>query len=282
MKTVQTTGRDREGNEGDLTLRVEAPSGATRSRAQVYRAKVYGEALDAGAKMSQQIQALLRRARLWDDDMERRHDELRRKILDGEKLLETKRHPDGKPVRLREAKEVALSISHARADLQALLSVGNEARANTADALASQAEFNFFVANCTVYVGGKWDGYPYFTRDGLTPSVDAYLERSDEKAARDAASALADLLYGTELEILSRLPEYVFLKKYNFVDDKLRLIDEQGRLVDEKGRLVNEDGLLVDGEGHLVDADGNRRAEDGSYLPEEGASFLDDDGNPVD
>jgi hypothetical protein len=88
------------------------------------------------------------------------------------------------------------------------------------------------------------------------------------------------MLYGLDNDYESNLPENKFLKKFKFVDDKLRLVDKKGRLIDAEGRLIDESGRFIDEEGNFVDKYGNRVTSDGDYLVD-AQPFLDENGNPV-
>jgi hypothetical protein len=110
--------------------------------------------------------------------------------------------------------------------------------------------------------------------------MEDYLNRATEQVAVLGAQNLANMLYGLDSDYENNLPENKFLKKYKFVDDKLRLIDKQGRLIDEEGRLIDESGRFINDKGEFVDKFGNRVDFDGNYVVEF-KPFLDDDGNPI-
>jgi hypothetical protein len=110
--------------------------------------------------------------------------------------------------------------------------------------------------------------------------MEDYLNRSTESVALMAAQNLANMLYGLDNDYESNLPENKFLKKYKFVDEKLRLVDKKGRLIDNEGRLIDESGRYVDENGSFVDKFGNKVDADGEYIVEQ-QPFLDDDGKPI-
>jgi hypothetical protein len=88
------------------------------------------------------------------------------------------------------------------------------------------------------------------------------------------------MIYGLDNNYEANLPENKFLKKYKFVDDKLRYINKNNQLTDRDGRLVDEQGRFIDKAGNFVDKYGNRVDSEGEYIAEF-KPFLDDDGNPV-
>jgi hypothetical protein len=115
---------------------------------------------------------------------------------------------------------------------------------------------------------------PYFN------NMEDYLNKSTDKVAILGAQNLANMLYGLDNDYESNLPENKFLKKYHFVDEKLRLIDKKGRLIDSEGRLVDENGRFIDDQNNFIDKFGNRVNDDGEYVVET-QPFLDDDGKPI-
>jgi hypothetical protein len=267
--------KDEDGNEVETVLAVKPPSAQIKQQARLIHAKAYREAVEAGAMLREQLETQLRKSDLWDDQRQAEFDKLRTAILDGEKKLAKK------GIKLKEARQLAIDISKHRIDLQDLLSQRNRIDVNTADAIADQAQFNFFVAACTVYNDGKWENKPFFTKDGEHVSVDSYIDQSTDEVGLLAATKLGEMMYGSEKEMLAKLPENQFLTKYKFVDSDFHLVNEKGDRVDEQGRLVDKDGRYVNEKGEYVDTDGNLVDKDGRYVESENDFFLDDDGNPI-
>jgi hypothetical protein len=280
-KVFETTGINEDKVEGPLKLAVKAPSARNKADAQLYRAKTYSEAVRAGAMLRAELNKYLRDRELWDDKQEAEFERLRKSVVEGEKVLETKRHPDGRPVRLSEAREIALRVRREREALQGLLGVRNGIDANTADAIADNASFNFLVAACTVYQEGRFVGKPYFTTDAIIGSVDVYIERGSEQVAIDAATNLSELLYGSEKDLLEKLPENQFLKQFKFVNEDLQLVNKDGHLISESGKLIDKEGYYVNEDGHRIDIEGNLVTDDGRYVADSEAYFLDDEDNPI-
>lgn len=268
MKTVFKTKVD----DKEVELAVFLPSAKVKQHGKLVHARAYNDAVQAGAMLREELEGHLRKSRLWDDERQAEYDRLRHILLDGEKRLARKN------MKLKEARQLALDMSRARLDLQELLAQRNRVDQNTADAIADQAQFNYFVASCTVYNDSD---KPFFTSNGEHPNTDVYVERGMEQSSIDAATKLSELMFGNERDILEKLPENQFLKKYKFVDDDYHLINDKGKRVDEKGRLVDEEGRFIDEHGEYVDADGVRVDEDGRYIVEEEGFFLDDDGKPI-
>jgi hypothetical protein len=265
------TVKGEDGRDKAVRLAVRPPSAQVKQAGRLVHGKAYNDAVQAGVMLREELEGHLRKSRLWDDERQAEYERLRKAILDGERRLAKG------GLRLKEARSVALAMTRARSDLQDLLAQRNRVDSNTADAIADQAQFNYFVASCTVYDD---TGKPFFTADGEHPSVDVYVERGTEEAAITAANKLSEIMFGSDREIRAKLPENQFLRRFNFIDEEFHLIDAKGRRVDEEGRLVDSEGRFVNEAGEYVDADGNRVDADGRYVVEE-APFLDDDGNPI-
>lgn len=231
-------------------LAVRPPSADVRTQATMHRLAVYGEAVGRRIMVKQELETHLRRMNLWDDEKERAFRLLRDLLVEKQGVLARG------GVKKSEAREAAIQARGARRMIEDLTSPRLVIERNTADALADQAQFEYLVAHCTTHDDGPREGLPYFTIDGVHPSLEAYRERAVEDDGGAAAGAFADLYYGEVAEA----PEDAFLKKYGFAD-------AQGRLVDAQGRLVDADGALVDEEGYLLGADAEP----------EFVEFLDDD-----
>jgi hypothetical protein len=261
-----------DANGQPVTLAVESPSAHVKNNARFAYARAWSDALKKGAMLLAKLDSYLREQEIWDDTREAEYERLVTALREGENKLR------GGNIKLGEAKAIALKMSTDRAELAALVSVRNEIEANTAEKLAESHQFNFLVAHCTVYDDS---GKPYFTKDGMNHSVEDYVERGTEPAAIAAATKLAEMMYGTDADVLGKLPENVFLKTYGFVNDKYQLVNKQGKLVDEDGRLIDENGRYINEAGEFVNARGERVDDSGRTLVEF-KPFLDDEtGEPV-
>lgn len=202
---------------------------------------------------------------LWDDEKQAKFTGLQKELAEGEKRLAKGGFG------LKEAKDLAIKMKSVRDDIRDLISVRTSLDNHSAEGQADNARFNYLVSACVVYNSSK---EPCFK------NMEDYLNRSTEEVALLGAQHLANMLYGLDNDYENNLPENKFLKKYKFVDEKLRLIDKRGRLIDEDGRLVNEEGRYIDEEGNLVDKYGNKVDEDGEFVVD-AEPFLDEDGNPI-
>jgi hypothetical protein len=227
--------------------------------------RTFSSAINSGAIIRERLDDVLREQGLWSDEKDRKYQTLRREILDAE--LKIKKGG----IRLLEGKQLALDIKAKRSEMVDMLMSRNNLDSNTAEGQADNMRFNYLVSACLVY---KKTNKPYFK------NLEDYLNKAVEPLSVEAARQLYNLLYRTSDNMENDLTENRFLKRFNFVDDKLRLINEDGRLVDENGRLIDENGRFIDEDGDFVDVDGNPVTEDGEYLVDE-MPFLDEDGEPI-
>jgi hypothetical protein len=231
--------------------------------------KVYNQAFTDAIKSKSVVRAklddLLQDQGLWNDEKQAKFSSLQKELLEGEKRLAK----GGFSV--NEAKDLAIKMKSLRDEIRDLISVRTSLDNHSAEGQADNSRFNYLVSVCLVYNDTK---QPYFS------SLEDYLNRSSEEVALLGAQNLANMLYGLDNDYESNLPENKFLKKYKFVDEKLRLVDKKGRLIDAEGRLIDEQGRFIDEYGNYVDKFGSKIDKDGEYIVEQ-QPFLDDNGNPI-
>lgn len=252
-----------DGNEKEFL--VKSPTLENQREAQKVYNQAFTDAIKSKSVVRAKLDELLEDQGLWNDEKQAKFTLLQKELLEGEKRLAK----GGFSV--NEAKDLAIKMKRIRDDIRDLISVRTSLDNHSAEGQADNARFNYLVSVCVVYNDTK---QPYFN------SLEDYLNRSTEPVALMAAQNLANMLYGLDNDYESNLPENKFLKKYKFVDEKLRLVDKKGRLIDSEGRLIDESGRFVDENGNFVDKFGNRVDADGEYIVEQ-QPFLDDDGKPI-
>lgn len=259
-KTFKTTIEDKE-----VEFVVRSPSLNEQREGQKIYNQAFSDAVKAKAIVRARMDDLLKEQGLWDESKQAELTRLQQEVLDGERALAKGGIP------LRQAREVAIDMKKARGAIRELISVKTSLDNHSAEGQADNARFNYLVSACLVY---KDNNQPYYR------SLEDYLSRSSESVAILAAQNLANMLYGLDNDYETNLPENKFLKKFKFVDDKLRFINKEGKLVDQEGRLIDENGRYINADGEFVDKNGNRVDANGDYVVES-QPFLDDDGNPV-
>lgn len=253
------------GSEKDTEFLVKTPSINDQREAQKVYNQAFTDAIKSKCVVRAKMDELLEDQGLWNQDKQIKFTKLQQDILDSERKLAKG------GISLREAREIAIQMKKDREEVRSLISVRTSLDNHSAEGQADNARFNYLVSVCLVYNDSK---QPYFS------NMEDYLNRSNEEVAIVAAQHLASMLYGLDNDYELNLPENKFLKKYKFIDDKLRYINKEGKLTDAEGRLVDENGRYIDGEGNFVDKFGNRVDKDGEYVVEH-QPFLDDDGKPI-
>jgi len=250
----------------DVEFLVKTPSINDQREAQKIYNQAFTDAIKSKCVVRAKMDDLLEEQGLWNQDKQIKFNKLQQDILDSERKLAKG------GISLKEARNIAIQMKRDRDEIRSLIAVRTSLDNHSAEGQADNARFNYLVSVCLVY--NNVEKQPYFN------SMEDYLNRSNEEVAIVAAQHLASMLYGLDNDYELNLPENKFLKKYKFIDDKLRYINKDGRLTDADGRLVDENGRYVDEQGNFVDKFGNRVDKDGEYVVE-AQPFLDDDGQPV-
>jgi hypothetical protein len=244
---------------------VRSPTLENQREAQKVYNQDFTDAIKSKSVVRAKLDDLLEDQGLWNDEKQAKFTELQRELLEGEKRLAKGGFS------LNEAKDLAIKMKSVRDEIRDLISVRTSLDNHSAEGQADNARFNYLVSVCLVYNETKQTVYK---------NMEEYLNNSTDKVAISGAQNLANMLYGLDNDYESNLPENKFLKKFKFIDDKLRLVDKKGRLIDKDGRLIDESGRFVDEEGNFIDKFGNKVDKDGEYVVDS-QPFLDDDGNPI-
>lgn len=265
MTQVEIKSVNSEGKEVELI--VKKPSPKNIREAELVYNKTVRKALETGSMLRGKMNDFLTEQNVWNEEKEAKYQGLINSISESENILK------GGGITLKKAKDLALELRKLRGELRDLISERQSYDTVTAEGQGDNARFNYLVAVCTFNKGG-----------GLTwASVDEY-DDSREPYAVDAASALAKMIYGLDVDYDDKLPENQFLKKYKFVREDLKLVNKDGHLVDEEGRLINEEGRFVayreDGTQYFVNKMGEEVDANGNSI-HKSLPFLDDDGNPI-
>ena len=262
-KKVKIESTDADGKKKVVAVR--SPTPKDRNEAQLHYLKAFRTSLESGAILRQKLEDYLREQGIWDDEKQKRYESIINDISDGERKLSSG------GIKLSEARDVAISMRQSRFEFRELVAERTGMDTNTAESRADNASFDYLVSVCVVDPD---------TSKPIFANVDEYQENADQPFMAEAAGKLAERLYQLDPDYDKSLPENVFLTKYKFADDDLRLINKDGQMVDLDGKLVNKDGRYIDTEGNLIDKDGNPVDEEGNLVVDF-SPFLDDDGKPV-
>jgi hypothetical protein len=266
MKTRSFTAKIKvDDQEKDVEFLVRSPSLNDQREAQKIYNQAFTDAIKSKSVVRAKLDDLLEDQGLWNDEKQAKFTSLQKELLDGEKRLAKGGFG------LTEAKDLAVKMKSIRDEIRDLISVRTSLDNHSAEGQADNSRFNYLVSVCVVYNDSK---EPYFK------NMEDYLNRSTEQVALLGAQNLANMLYGLDNDYEKNLPENKFLKKYRFVDDRLRLIDKKGRLIDAEGRLLDDQGRYIDENGNYIDKFGNKVDNKGDFIVEP-EPFLDENGNPV-
>jgi hypothetical protein len=226
-KSIRVT-YNQDGKE--LAVIVKRPTHTQLTEANLYAASIFNRARQTGVCLRSQIDDWLEEQKLWTKEdrvkVEKMEKELNKKV----ERLASGKDDDGKNMKLSEARKLALEIKWDRWRLNLLQIQRREYDQYTVEGQTENARFDCLASLCILDEEGN----------RLFKSVDDYYDSADEQHITDAASKLANMMFGHE-EWEKKLPENQFLVKHKLVDDNGRLIDKQGRFIDSEGKLVTEE-----------------------------------------
>ncbi len=249
-----------------IKIDVCTPNGQVTQDAKLHYMVVFGKAIANKIPIRSKLDDYLIEQGIWSEEKEKQLNAMSLEINEKLRML------DAGNIKLSAARKLALEVKGLRQDIRELVARKTELDANTAEGMAENEKFAYLVAACTVY---NSNGERYFK------NLDDYYARSDDSVAMIASYKLMTMLYSGISEYEKNLPENDFLRKYKFIDDKLRLINKDGHYIDEEGRLIDEQGRFVNEQNEPVDIAGNRVNVDGVAVASEKKPFLDDDGNAL-
>jgi hypothetical protein len=267
MKKLKFETKDVNGEK--LELEVRLPTAQEKAKARVIHARVWREVANGGAILRDELDSFLKERGLWGQTQQDEYDRISKEIRD--KVVTLQKGGNAGLTR-KTGRALALEIRDLRGKMSEIVSKRNAADNNTAEAIADQAQFNYFISACTLQTSsaGVYAGKTYWS------SYDNFVENSDADAAYDASMKFYELQNPREeTKEEDLLPEIKFLRDNKFTNSEDKFIDSQGRLTDEEGRLINEKGRFINEEGQYVNLDNNLVDEAGNILVES-APLLDD------
>jgi hypothetical protein len=208
----------------------------------------FKKAVENGAILKKSLDDHMRKQGLWDDEKQEEYLDLIKKTADLEYRIKS-----GFYKKASELKEKALELRKIRNRTSEMLSARNSMDSVTAEGLAENEQFNYYVTVCV---------YDYLTQRPVFTSVQDYEDKGDSGLAVTCAEKFANYFYGLEENFQDTLFENKVLKKLNLLDKKGYLVDRQGRRVDEEGNLLNDEGARVDAEGNRIDINNNPILDD--------------------
>lgn len=216
-----------DGNE--IEVMAKKPTNADYNDAERVRAKKVAELIrsskDEPILSRVQLDKFLKDQEIWTDEDEDKFVEMQKFIQDGEAKL----RKGG--IKLSEAREIAINVYFKRfemVDLMAKRQVFDDA---TLEAQADQAQRDYLIF-CSLH-----------TKDGekLFENIDEFYEFKETDEYYIAINQTSPILYGETETFEKQLPEYQWLKKYNFIDEDANFVDRKtGERVDRFGKAINQ------------------------------------------
>ncbi len=256
MADVKIVSKNSDGNE--VVCYLKRPSPKETSKAKIYSNTFAASLLNTkddndkpSVILRSQIDTHLRTLGVWSEEDEEKVKSLAKEIQDKERQLA--RGGAGGTTK-EKAKQTALDIIKLRDTQVEILSKRRELDRHTLEFQVEQANFDCLLSLCLKDEEGNL----------LFKSMDEYKEKETEQYAFDSAVELHKIIYGAE-DYRKSLPEYQFLVKYKFMNDKYQWINKDGKPIDiETGHLLNEKGFWVDENNNLIDRNGNKIDENGN------------------
>jgi len=180
-----------------LKLSVKRPNFKQKKQGELVYAKAFKEALKNGAILKASLYDYLKEQGLVSVEKQASLLSLLNKVETNVKKL------DNPELKEDEGADLASEIKLDRLTIQSILSVEWSVNQNTAESMADNERFNYFVSVCTY----KEDGKPYFN------SVDHYYEEAESEIGIKSATKLSNLLYDVEENYEKNLPENLYLEK---------------------------------------------------------------------
>lgn len=263
-----------EGGKFDVVEKefaVVRPNLQLLNEANKLRSKIFTQLFEAGTMLRQQVDTHLKDRNIWNEKLQAEYDAVQSEVIEKTQRLERG------GIKLSEARDLAIEISEQRNQLVEMLVDRSDIDNLTCEGQADNERFNFLFANCLVYNDTGEKVYPNGLED--------YMKNTSTDVASKGATEFYYLMSNSE-SLDDQLPENKFLKKFKFVDDKMRFLERgTNRLITKEGKYIDDNGFYIaynkDGTTYHVDVDGNK-VEDRVSSDAEPLPFLDDDGNPLD
>ncbi len=214
--------QNKEKSLEEVKLAVKRPNHEQQQEAQLIYQRFMNKYLKEGIMPRVKLEVMVK-----DEERDKEEKELARKINDCREQL--KRGGIKKSQAVKLAKEsIKLNFDWLRLNREK-----NEVLNNSAETLADNHRFNYLVSCATVY---STSDKPVFN------SYDDFLKEDNlgNQVPAIAGEYYAKLIHNLDDDFRKDWPEYRFLQRFNYVNDKLQFVDSEGKLVDFDGKPLPE------------------------------------------
>jgi len=225
--SIQIKYNDEDGKERYIF--VKKPSHSQLSEANMHSAAIFNKARKAGAVLRNELDDWLEKEGIWDTDHIKKIKELDESLNKKLQILLTGKKEDNSKLKLSEARKLTAEISFERWKRNILLIDKRKYDEYTVEGQAENGRFDSLASLCLLDEEGN----------RLFNNIDEYFENSEKSHIIEAASKLANLIFGTD-DWEKNLPETKFLLDHKMVDEQGRYINKNGQFIDIDGNIVEE------------------------------------------
>lgn len=210
--------------------------------------KAFKTAIEDGAILKKSLEDHMRRQGLWDDDMQAEYEQMLKRSADLEYKIKS-----GYYKKASDLRDKGIELKRIRMELSELLMTRNSMDSITADGVADQARFEYFITQAVL---------DFLTRKPVFSSLADYKERESDPVTIKLASEYANFAYGLKDNYEDDLVENRLLRRLGLLNDKGQLINRNGKRVDIDGNLLDEHGGRIDANGDRIDINNNPVIDD--------------------
>ena len=145
-KTVRVEGKDLEGNTIEIVVR--KPTQKELTKAQIYSARIFKEACEAGMCFRSKLEDYLINEGEWSDELRTRAKTTEEELLLLLKSLRTGKNTDNSKMKLSEGRATAIRVKQKRLEILLLRAKLREHDAYTVEGYVENARFDFMVHLC--------------------------------------------------------------------------------------------------------------------------------------
>lgn len=217
----------------EVKLAVKKPNHEQQRNANFEYSKFVNQYLAAGIMPQLKMMDIIKKKGIWDDEREALEKQYIKEITEVRKKLKKGGIKQSEALKLaKEGIDLNFKLINLSSQKNAMLN-------DSAETLSQNHKFNYLVSECTVYSDSDkrvFKDYEDFQKQDNLEDTRLLTWKSGEVFAR--------LIYNMDEDFRKDWPEYKFLEKYKFVNDKLQFLDKDKNIVDFEGKPIVEEEEL--------------------------------------